>query len=70
MEAEVNIHLNGQPTSVRDGSTIGDLIRAKGLDPATVVVERNLTIVPADEWDCISLEENDALEVLRFVGGG
>lgn len=66
----MNIHLNGQPTSVRDGSTIGDLIRANGLDPATVVVERNLVIVPTDDWDCTALEANDTLEVLRFVGGG
>lgn len=66
----MNIHLNGQRTAVPDASTIGDVIRSKGLDPAAVVVERNLTIVPADDWDRITLVENDDLEVLRFVGGG
>ena len=64
------IRLNGQHTAMADGTSIGDLIRSKGLDPETVVVEHNLSIVPADEWDRIPLEDDDTLEVLRFVGGG
>lgn len=66
----MDIQLNGQPTPVAPETTIGDLIRGKGLDPATVVVEHNLTITAAADWDRIALKENDALEILRFVGGG
>ncbi len=35
----MEIQLNGQTTPVNAGITIGDLIREKDLDPATVVVE-------------------------------
>jgi len=66
----MDIQLNGKPTSVEDNTTIGQLIRGKGLDPAAVVVERNLAIVPSDEWDQLRLQENDSLEILKFVGGG
>jgi len=66
----MDIQLNGKPTSVAAGITIGDLVRQKKLDPTTVVVEHNLAIVTAAELDRITLKEKDALEILRFVGGG
>ncbi|WP_155319735.1 sulfur carrier protein ThiS [Desulfosarcina alkanivorans] len=66
----MDIQLNGRRTSVATGTTIGDLIRAKDLDPTTVVVERNLAIVASADWDRITLQGNDTLEILRFVGGG
>ena len=70
MSNEMNIQLNGKRTPVADGTTIGELIRAKDLDPATVVVEHNLTIIPAEDWFRVNLKENDNLEILGFVGGG
>ena len=66
----MDIQLNGQRTPVTAGITIGDLIREKNLDPATLVVEHNLAIVMIADLDRITLKENDALEILRFVGGG
>jgi sulfur carrier protein len=69
-ETTMHIQLNGQPTPVAAGTTIGDLIRQKNLDPATIVVEHNLTILTATDLDQVTLKENDTLEILRFVGGG
>lgn len=66
----MHIRLNGRRTAMAGGTSIGDLIRSKNLDPETVVVEHNLSIVSANEWDRITLEDDDTLEVLRFVGGG
>ena len=66
----MDIQLNGKRTSVQDNTTIGQLIHGKGLDPAAVAVEHNLSIVPADDWDQVRLQENDRLEILKFVGGG
>lgn len=66
----MEIQINGKRTPLAAAITIGDLIREKGLDPATVVVEHNLAIVAAADLDRITLKENDALEILRFVGGG
>ncbi len=66
----MDIQLNGKQTSVADNTSIGDLIRAKDLDPNTVVVEHNRAIVVAGDWDQVILKDDDTLEVLRFVGGG
>ncbi len=66
----MDIRLNGKRTPVAPGITIGDLIRQKDLDPTTVVVEHNLAIITAADLNRTTLQENDALEILRFVGGG
>ena len=41
----LSITLNGEPRSVRVGSSIADLAAEIGLDPTKVAVERNLEIV-------------------------
>jgi sulfur carrier protein len=33
-------------------------------------VEYNFQILPEQGWEKIILQENDNLEILRFVGGG
>jgi thiamine biosynthesis protein ThiS len=66
----MDIRLNGKRTPVAGGITIGEVIRTKDLDPSTVVVEHNLTIIPAKDWGRVNLKENDNLEILGFVGGG
>jgi sulfur carrier protein len=64
------IRLNGKTVSIEEGATIGDLMRKKGLDPGTVVVEYNRIIIDTADLNRIMLAQNDVLELLRFVGGG
>ena len=66
----MDIRLNGKRTWVENGMTIGELVRMKDLDPAALVVEHNLAIVSSNDWDRVRLQENDNLEILKFVGGG
>jgi thiamine biosynthesis protein ThiS len=66
----MDIQINGKPMTLADGISIGELLRMKDLDPASVVVEHNMAIVAADDWDRVRLQANDVLEILRFVGGG
>jgi sulfur carrier protein len=66
----MNIKMNGEARSVPDGSTVQFLLAELALEPQSVVVERNGDILARDAFgDCI-LVEGDALDVLRFVGGG
>lgn len=64
------ITVNGQKTTVSEGMNLYDFLKLKGLDPQKVVVEHNYRIVKTEEWPNIVLQENDNLEILRFVGGG
>lgn len=62
--------VNGQDMEFREGMTVAELVEQKGYKIERVVVERNLVIVPKNEYETTKLEENDSIEVLSFVGGG
>jgi len=66
----LTITLNGEPRRIADGETIAGLVRAIGLDPAKVAVERNLEIVPRSTLAEVVLAGGDTLEIVHFVGGG
>jgi sulfur carrier protein len=66
----MEIRLNGKTERLAGAVTVGDLIREKGLDPNTIVVEHNLAIIATEDLEQITLKDNDSLEILRFVGGG
>ena len=65
------IVVNGEPRDVPAGSTVGDLLRAHGLDPRTVVVELNRAILrDRAALDSRALAPDDVIEIVHFVGGG
>jgi sulfur carrier protein len=66
----MNIKMNGEARSVPDGSTVQSLLAELALEPQSVVVERNGDILARDAFGHCILVEGDALDVLRFVGGG
>ncbi|MCI7568446.1 MAG: sulfur carrier protein ThiS [Desulfovibrio sp.] len=66
----MNIIINGEQLSLADGLTIEAMLRARGNDPAVVVVERNGDIVPAADFAVTPLADGDAVEIVHFVGGG
>lgn len=66
----ISLTLNGDLRSVAAGSSVADLVREIGLDPAKVAVERNLEIVPRSTLADVMLGEGDQLEIVHFVGGG
>jgi len=66
----VTVVVNGEPRPVDAGTTLGALLVSLGVQPATVVVERNGQIVARDAFGRTVLAEGDRLEVVRFVGGG
>lgn len=50
--------------------TIAVLVQQLSLTADRVAVEHNGNIVPRDTWQSATLNENDKLEVVHFVGGG
>ena len=67
--ATLSLTVNGEPHRVAPGS-VADLVRALGLDPAKVAVERNGEIAPRSQLATIAIAEGDVLEIVHFVGGG
>ena len=70
MTDTLSITLNGDPRQVAAGSSVADLVREIGLDPAKVAVERNLEIVSRSTLSDVLITDGDALEIVHFVGGG
>ena len=65
----LGIFVNGEPRRQAAGS-VAELVRALGLDPARVAVERNLEIVPRSRLAEVAIGDGDKFEIVHFVGGG
>jgi thiamine biosynthesis protein ThiS len=68
--SELAVVINGEPRTVPGPATLLDLLAHLGLDPRTVVVERNREIVRRTRLGETNLAEGDAVELVHFVGGG
>lgn len=66
----MRLTINGEERSVDGAADVAALVRALGLDPRKVAVERNLEIVPRSTYAAARLAEGDRLEIVQFVGGG
>lgn len=63
------VNVNGEKVQA-SGQTIAEYLKNTGYNADRVVVELNLQIVSKDKYSEITLKENDAVEILNFVGGG
>jgi thiamine biosynthesis protein ThiS len=64
------ISVNGETRNVTPGATVFDLLRDLGLESGRVAIERNLEILPRDQWNSTQVQPNDRYEIVHFVGGG
>jgi thiamine biosynthesis protein ThiS len=68
--SELRVVVNGEERRVPGPATLLDLLAHLGLDPRTVVVERNREIVRRPRLGDTALAEGDTIELVHFVGGG
>ena len=69
MSEALEITVNGEPRRQAAGS-VAELVRALGLDPSKVAVERNREIVPRSTLGEVAVADGDKFEIVHFVGGG
>lgn len=65
----MRLTVNGENQEFPDSLTVEKLLAHLGLDGA-VAVERNAQVVPRAEHPNVSLEHEDVIEIVHFVGGG
>ena len=63
------VKINGEEKTLA-GQNLLAYLQEAGFEPERVVVERNLDIIPKDELGNTIIQDEDVIEVLRFVGGG
>ncbi|MEO1941821.1 MAG: sulfur carrier protein ThiS [Campylobacterales bacterium] len=66
----MRIVVNGEELEVKEGITIGELLRQLKVLEQTVAIAVNSEIVKRDQWESYRLKEGDKVEALQFVGGG
>ena len=63
------VKINGEEKAAA-GKNLLEYLKKTGFEPERVVVERNLEIIPKDRLGNVMIQDEDVIEVLRFVGGG
>ena len=66
----MRIELNGEPFDCADGTTLLELIRARGFEPERVAAEVNGAIARRAVFGATALRGGDKVELVHFVGGG
>ncbi len=65
----MRLTINGEIREVPDGITVSGLLTELSLD-GPVAVERNALVVPRGSHASETLEADDVIEIVHFVGGG
>ena len=68
-EHETMVKINGEEKALA-GQNLLAYLQEAGFEPERVVVERNFEIVPKEQLAQVVIQDEDVIEVLRFVGGG
>jgi sulfur carrier protein len=66
----MRIVVNGEEREIGAGASVRALLEAMELGDVLVAVERNEEIIPRAEHATATLNEDDVVEVVHFVGGG
>ncbi len=65
----MKITLNGSVAET-DQADLSALVREQGLDPSSLVIEHNFSVIKQENWPHTPVREGDTVELLNFVGGG
>lgn len=66
----MRLNLNGNPKDIENAQTVEQLVAQLCKNPKHIIAEINGAIVPSSDWPKTALKENDAVELVAFVGGG
>lgn len=66
----INIKLNGQEKNVPEGTTVQNILDEMNITNKMIVVEKNLEILPKDQYGSYNVSEGDNIEIVGFFGGG
>jgi sulfur carrier protein len=69
-DMRVRVRANGKPFDVAVGTSVEAFVVSRGLDPRSVVVERNGEPLERSRYSDVELNDGDRLELVRAVAGG
>ena len=63
------VKINGEDKEIA-GRNLLEYLNEAGFETERVVGEKNLEIIPKDQFGQVVIQDEDVIEVVRFVGGG
>ncbi len=66
----MKVRINGENILLPGQASIATIIAERKINPEVVIVEYNGVILSRENWGRVLLKEEDALEIISFVGGG
>ena len=66
----MHILVNGNEHNIMTGTTLSQLLKEFKIESGHVVIELNRNIVPQQKFSTTTLNTNDEVELIQFVGGG
>ncbi len=62
--------INGETKNINDSINLFDLLKTLSLPTERVAIELNKEVIRKKDWQNISVNDGDKVEVIHFVGGG
>ena len=62
------VMINGEAKEIA-GKNLLEYLKENGFNPEQLVVERNFEIISKEQFGSVTIQDEDVIEVLRFVGG-
>ena len=66
----MHIVINGQKKEIFAAQNLREIVDRFSSNPAALIAEVNGTIVKKAQWDAVSVNDGDTIELVSFVGGG
>ncbi|OGX10192.1 MAG: thiamine biosynthesis protein ThiS [Omnitrophica WOR_2 bacterium GWA2_53_43] len=66
----MHIMINGQKKEIFAAQNLREIVDRFSSNPAALIAEVNGTIVKKAQWDAVSVNDGDTIELVSFVGGG
>jgi len=66
----LRVYVNGEPRELNQPLTLAELVAELDLPPARIAIELNRTVVRRNDWSATTLNDEDRIEIVHFVGGG
>lgn len=66
----MNIILNGQKYNIESNITLKQMLINLNIEQNNIIAEVNGEVVTKDDFSNKIINENDIIELVRFVGGG
>ena len=66
----MHIMINGEKKEIFAAQNLREIVDRFSSNPAALIAEVNGTIVKKAQWDAVSVNDGDTIELVSFVGGG